>query len=114
MDGNIDYSRMVEVDRPSYRTIHRSYGRSYPPNPPRHPRPRHRPVDSHAASALPGDVDSHMLSRHGSVPVPPHPPWINHVRDQGESSSSEQSAGVSSVTSIVQMHVAGSFREGSA
>lgn len=104
-DGIIDYSRMVEVERrPSYRTIHRYYNRSYPPNPSRHPHPRHRPYDTRITRSLPGDGDTFVSTRHGSVAARPHSPWVNHGRYQPESNSSDQSGGVSSITSIVQMY----------
>ncbi|KAB5580646.1 hypothetical protein GE09DRAFT_446731 [Coniochaeta sp. 2T2.1] len=107
MDGSIDYTRMVEIDRPSYRTVHRSYNRPYPPNPPRqpYPLPRHRPfIDGYMPRSPPGDAEAFALSRHGSAATPCHPLWASRDRDQADNRSSDQSAGVSSITSIVQMY----------
>lgn len=53
-----------------------------------------------------------MLSRHGSVTPKSHSPWVNHASGQVGSSSSDQSAGVSSITSIVQMYGSSGIQPG--
>lgn len=86
------------------RTIPRSYGRSYPPNLPRHPHPRVRPLLNQVSLSLPVDADTAMLSPQRNAAATPRSPRINDTRDQIASGSSEQSVPVSSSTSMVPMY----------
>ncbi|KAI1209976.1 uncharacterized protein F4807DRAFT_467465 [Annulohypoxylon truncatum] len=105
-NGRIDYSRMVEIDRSSYRTIHGPYRPAYPPMLRRPP-----PLGFHFAASLssvslPPQVPPH--SRHG----PPRPPsmrthsaasmasWAAPYHERVDSSSSR----ASSLTSVGNMY----------
>ncbi|KAI1461993.1 hypothetical protein F4805DRAFT_190515 [Annulohypoxylon moriforme] len=105
-NGRIDYSRMVEIDRSSYRTVHGPYRPIYPPMLRRPP-----PLGFHAAASLSSislPPQGPPPSRHG----PPRPPsmrthsaasmatWAAPYHERVDSSSSR----ASSLTSVGNMY----------
>ncbi|KAK0655724.1 hypothetical protein B0T16DRAFT_17428 [Cercophora newfieldiana] len=100
-DNGVDYSRMVGIDRVSYRTVHGSYRPTYPSHgrrpTPKLPRLR---ANSPGMSYLRYDgVSGSQISRAMSSSVPPG--WRNRYNGR---SASEQSLRSSSLTSIVDMY----------
>ncbi|KAH9996940.1 hypothetical protein F4779DRAFT_631518 [Xylariaceae sp. FL0662B] len=103
-NGRVDYSRMVEIDRISYRTIHGSFKPSYDPMPRRRPPLRLRANSNQSTATLPSP---------GPPPtcVPPGPPsmrthsaasmasWSAPYRERMDNPSSR----ASSLTSIVDI-----------
>ncbi|KAK0632393.1 hypothetical protein B0T14DRAFT_31919 [Immersiella caudata] len=103
-DNGIDYSRMVGIDRVSYRTVHGSYKPTYP----RYGR-RPTPKLSRFRANSPGDSymrhdgnPGSQLSRTMSSSLPPG--WRNRCNGRFDRSASEQSLRSSSLTSIVDMY----------
>ncbi|KAI0136081.1 hypothetical protein F4776DRAFT_120981 [Hypoxylon sp. NC0597] len=104
--GRIDYSRMVEIDRTSYRTAHGLYKPYYPPMFRRPPPLGLRADANHSTVSLP--PHGLLPSRHG----PPGPPSIRtHSAASMASWSGPYHEGLdgfssrtSSLTSIVHMH----------
>ncbi|KAI2618900.1 hypothetical protein GGR54DRAFT_148415 [Hypoxylon sp. NC1633] len=105
-NGRVDYSRMVEIDRISYRTIHGPFKPSYPSMPRRPPPLGHRMEANQFMASLP----SHGLppGRHG-------PPALPYVRTHSAASMASWSAPyrerfdttssrTSSLTSLVNMY----------
>ncbi|KAI1660038.1 hypothetical protein F4813DRAFT_401039 [Daldinia decipiens] len=106
-NGRVDYSRMVEIDRASYRTVHGPYKPSYPPTP-RRPPPLGLRADANLSTVSLPSQGLPPLSRHR----PPRPSSIRThstasmasynapYRERFDSSSSR----TSSLTSIVNMY----------
>ncbi|KAI0175876.1 hypothetical protein GGR52DRAFT_334193 [Hypoxylon sp. FL1284] len=102
--GQVDYSRMVEIDRVSYRTGHRPYKPSYPPLPRRPPPLSLRTAANLSTTSLP---PLGPLGSRNELSGPPSPltlsttsiaPWGVPYRDRLDSSRT------SSLTSIVNMY----------
>ncbi|KAK3397632.1 hypothetical protein B0T20DRAFT_377333, partial [Sordaria brevicollis] len=102
--GAVDYSRMVEIDRASQRTIHGSYRPIYAQY-------GRRPGPAMSRLHPYGSVSS--SSSHNSRPAPGHYPgtnssgssaWGPGLRRQLEMDSSDQSTRTPSLTSIVDMY----------
>ncbi|KAI0596586.1 hypothetical protein F4775DRAFT_603412 [Biscogniauxia sp. FL1348] len=109
-NGRVDYSRMVEIDRISYRTIHSPYKPTYP-SVPRRPPPLGLRADGNQSTPSllhPGPPPNY----HGPPPPPPPPPsirthsaasmnsWNTPRRERIDSVSTR----TSSLTSIVNMY----------
>ncbi|KAI1766163.1 hypothetical protein GGR53DRAFT_528860 [Hypoxylon sp. FL1150] len=100
-NGRVDYSRMVEIDRVSYRTGHRPYKAAYPPMP-RRPPPLGLRADANLSTAslpppgqphgLPGPLSLRTLSAASMAS------WSAPYHERLESSRT------SSLTSIVNMY----------
>ncbi|KAK4078674.1 uncharacterized protein Triagg1_3005 [Trichoderma aggressivum f. europaeum] len=108
-NGDIDYSRMVELDRFSQRTIHGSYKPTYAHGP-RRPLPMaFRPDVNRSASSLPSRT---LHSPYLYAPVPchargPNPslPWgLPRQANRHQRGSIDQSTRSASLTSIVEMY----------
>ncbi|KAF3055578.1 hypothetical protein GL218_07018 [Daldinia childiae] len=105
--GRVDYSRMVEIDRASYRTVHGPYKPSYPPTP-RRPAPLGLRADVNLSTVSLPSQGLPPLSRNR----PPRPSSIRThstasmasynapCRERFDSSSSR----TSSLTSLVNMY----------
>ncbi|KAI1639480.1 hypothetical protein F4809DRAFT_638510 [Biscogniauxia mediterranea] len=108
-NGRVDYSRMVEIDRTSYRTVHSPYKPAYPPIP-RRPPPLGLRADGNLSTPSllhPGPPPNY----HGPAPPPPPPSirtysaasmnsWNTPRRERLDSTSTR----TSSLTSIVNMY----------
>ncbi|KAI0117163.1 hypothetical protein F4814DRAFT_459372 [Daldinia grandis] len=105
--GRVDYSRMVEIDRASYRTAHGPYKPSYPPTP-RRPPPLGLRADANLSTVSLPSQGLPPLSRH-------RPPRSSSIRTHSTNSMASyntpcrerfdsSSSRTSSLTSIVNMY----------
>ncbi|KAF4782487.1 hypothetical protein HER10_EVM0012881 [Colletotrichum scovillei] len=103
-NGLVDYSRMVEIDRISYRTVHGSYKPTFP-----------QPQRFGPSNAFPGGINQSMPSLpHSNSFVSPtgsalgyreyHYPWGNELASRPRRPSTDHSARSSSLTSVIEMY----------
>ncbi|KAK3337118.1 hypothetical protein B0T19DRAFT_454738 [Cercophora scortea] len=99
-NGCIDYSRMVEIDRLSHRTVHGSYKPTYPQYR-RRPSPGSSRLDSRSGPSF----SSYNVPRFSSgQPSSAQSSGGNRFRGRLDSGTSEHSLRTSSLTSIVDMY----------
>ncbi|KAK7448346.1 hypothetical protein Landi51_06576 [Colletotrichum acutatum] len=103
-NGLVDYSRMVEIDRISYRTVHGSYKPTFS-----------KPQRFGPPNAFRGGINQSMPSLpHSNSFVSPtgsalgyrgyHNPWCNELASRPRRPSTDYSARSSSLTSVVEMY----------
>lgn len=103
-DGIVDYSRMVEIDRPSYRTIHRSYSRAYPSEFHHKPHPRSHSGDGRSFQYLSSGNSGHQVHRSGHALTELPPAWVNHGRNRSLIAPGDRADETSSISSIVRLY----------
>ncbi|KAM5377006.1 hypothetical protein ACJZ2D_005208 [Fusarium nematophilum] len=106
-NGVVDYSRMVEIDRATHRTVHGLYQLAGRRSHRRHPPLSLRPEFSRSTSSLPSRA-SPVPYHYGTGPhrsrTPNSLPYWNPRPQFRQPSSSDQSIRSSSLTSIVEMY----------
>ncbi|KAK1981443.1 hypothetical protein LZ30DRAFT_83437 [Colletotrichum cereale] len=102
-NGLVDYSRMVEIDRISYRTVHGSYKPTFPPSQRLAPPLVFRPSLNQSMPSLP--CPKSLVSPTESV-ARDHGPnnWGNGSLKRGRRPSTDQSVRSSSLTSVIEMY----------
>ncbi|KAM7208008.1 hypothetical protein V8F20_001554 [Naviculisporaceae sp. PSN 640] len=103
-NGGVDYSRMVQIDRFSHRTVHGSYKSTYPHYPrQRTPGPNRFDVNkSDPSLSSYNAVPEYQYS--GGHPSSAPTTWAGRYRDRLETGRSDNSLRSSSLTSIVGMY----------
>ncbi|KAK0733471.1 hypothetical protein B0T26DRAFT_22300 [Lasiosphaeria miniovina] len=103
-NGGVDYSRMVEIDRISRRTVHGSYKPTYPQRG-RRPAPGLARLGHNRSGLSSSNCDAVYGSQYPhSFPASAPAAWGGRFRSRLDSGTSEHSLRTASLTSIVDMY----------
>ncbi|KXH67106.1 hypothetical protein CSAL01_01383 [Colletotrichum salicis] len=103
-NGLVDYSRMVEIDRISYRTVHGSYKPTFPQTQRLGPPNAFRGGINQSMPSLP--CSNSFVSPTGSALRcrGSHNPWRNELASRPQRPSTDHSVRSSSLTSVIEMY----------